>query len=194
VVLRSRKSPAAAPRNPPKKSQESKVSAIQENGGPTIPRKIGLISDTHGLLRPEALQALYGSDLIIHAGDVGDSTILEELRKIAPVAAVRGNVDTAEWAKSLPETAVVEAGGVNIYVLHDANALDLDARAAGFRIVVSGHSHKFGQSERKGVTFLNPGSAGPRRFNLPITVARLDLGVKPWRVEFVDLEKGGRVK
>jgi putative phosphoesterase len=146
------------------------------------------------LLREEALQALRGSDLIIHAGDVGDGDILEALRKIAPVVAVRGNVDTAEWAKSLPETAVVEAGAVNIFVLHDANALDLDPRAAGFQIVVSGHSHKFGQSERKGVTFLNPGSAGPRRFNLPITVALLDLGVRPWRVEFLDLEKGGRVK
>ena len=158
------------------------------------PRKIGLISDTHGLLREEALQALRGSDLIIHAGDVGDSNILEALRKLAPVVAVRGNVDTAEWAKSLPETAVVEAGAVNIYVLHDANALDLDPRAAGFQIVVSGHSHKPGQIERKGVMYVNPGSAGPRRFSLPITVARLDLGVRPWSVEFIDLEKRGRVK
>jgi len=108
--------------------------------------------------------------------------------------AVRGNVDTAEWAKALPETTVVEAGEVNIFVLHDANALDLDPGAAGFQIVVSGYSHKFGRSERKGVMFLNPGSAGPRRFNLPITVARLDVGVRPWSVEFVDLEKGGRVK
>jgi hypothetical protein len=194
VVLRSRKSPAAATRNPPKKLQESKVTVLHENGVRTVPRKIGLISDTHGLLRKEALQALHGLDLIIHAGDVGDSSILDTLRKIAPVVAVRGNVDTAEWAKSLPEIAVVEAGEVNIFVLHDANALDLDPGAAGFQIVVSGHSHKFGQSERKGVMFLNPGSAGPRRFNLPITVARLDVGVRPWSVEFVDLEKGGRVK
>jgi putative phosphoesterase len=193
-VLRSRKSPTAPPRHPSKKSRESKARAIREIGVRTIPRKIGLISDTHGLLREEALQALRGSDLIIHAGDVGDPDMLEALRKIAPVVAVRGNVDTAEWAKSLPETAVVEAGEMNIFVLHDANTLDLDPRAAGFQIVVSGHSHKFGQSERKGVTFLNPGSAGPRRFNLPITVARLDLGVRPWRVEFLDLEKGGRVK
>lgn len=193
-MLRSRKSPATATRNPPKKLPESKVTALHENGVRTIPRKIGLISDTHGLLREEALQALRGLDLIIHAGDVGDSNILDMLRKIAPVVAVRGNVDTAEWAKSLPETAVVEAGGVRILVLHDANALDLDPGAAGFQIVVSGHSHKFGRSERKGVMFLNPGSAGPRRFNLPITVARLDLGVRPWSVEFVDLEKGGRVR
>jgi putative phosphoesterase len=146
------------------------------------------------LLREEALRALHGSDVIIHAGDVGDSNIFEALRKIAPVVAVRGNVDTAEWAKSLPETAVVEAGEANIYVLHDANALDLDPKAAGFQIVVSGHSHRPGQTERNGVVFLNPGSAGPRRFNLPITVARLDLAVRPWCVEFLDLEKGGRVK
>jgi putative phosphoesterase len=158
------------------------------------PRKIGLISDTHGLLREEALDALRSSDLIVHAGDVGDPKILEALRWIAPVVAVRGNVDTAEWAKSLPEMAVAEAGAVHIYVLHDSNGLDLDARAAGFQIVVSGHSHKPGRSERDGVVYINPGSAGPRRFNLPITVARLDLGVTPWSLEFVDLEKGRRVK
>ena len=158
------------------------------------PRQIGLISDTHGLLREEALQALGGSNLIIHAGDVGDPNILEALAKIAPVVAVRGNVDTAEWAKSLPETAVAEARGASIYVLHDCNALDLDPKAAGFHIVVSGHSHKPGRSERNGVLYINPGSAGPRRFTLPITVARLDLAATPWRVEFVDLEKGRRVK
>jgi uncharacterized protein len=158
------------------------------------PRKIGLISDTHGLLREEALEALRGSELIIHAGDVGDSNILDALRKIAPVVAVRGNVDTAEWAKSLPETAAAEAGAVNIYVLHDLNALDLDPAAAGFHIVVSGHSHKPGLSERSGVGYINPGSAGPRRFSLPITVARLNLGVRPWSVEFIDLEKRRRVK
>jgi putative phosphoesterase len=146
------------------------------------------------LLREEALQALRGSELIIHAGDVGDSSILEALRQIAPVVAVRGNVDTEEWAKSLPETAVAEAGAVHIYVLHDLNALDLDAKAAGFHIVVSGHSHKPGQSQRNGVMYINPGSAGPRRFTLPITVARLDLSVSPWSVELVDLEKGRRVK
>jgi putative phosphoesterase len=146
------------------------------------------------LLREEALQALRGSELIIHAGDVGDSSILEALRQIAPVVAVRGNVDTEEWAKSLPETAVAEAGAVHIYVLHDLDALDLDAKAAGFHIVVSGHSHKPGQSQRNGVMYINPGSAGPRRFTLPITVARLDLSVSPWSVELVDLEKGRRVK
>jgi uncharacterized protein len=185
-VPHSRKSRAENPRNPPARNQASLV-------GKT-PRKIGLISDSHGLLREEALQALRGSDLIIHAGDVGDPKILEALRQIAPVVAVRGNVDTADWAKLLPETAVAEAGAVHIYVLHDSNALDLDAKAAGFHIVVSGHSHKPGRSERDGVIYINPGSAGPRRFSLPITVARLDLGVKPWSVEFVDLEKERRVK
>jgi uncharacterized protein len=159
-----------------------------------LPRRIGLISDTHGLLREEALQALRGSDLIIHAGDVGDPRILEALAAIAPVTAVRGNVDSAEWAKSLPETAVAQAAGVNIFVLHDANALDLDPKAAGFHIVVSGHSHKPSRSERNGVLYINPGSAGPRRFTLPITLAQLDLGSTPWKVVFVDLEKGRKVK
>ena len=175
---------------PPRKSRAENARNLTEK----IPSKIGLISDTHGLLRAEALNALRGSDLIIHAGDVGDPKILEALRRIAPVVAVRGNVDAAEWARSLPETAVAEACAVHIYVLHDSNALDLDAKAAGFHIVVSGHSHKPGRSDRNGVVYINPGSAGPRRFNLPITVAWLDLGVTPWSVEFVDLEKGRRVK
>jgi uncharacterized protein len=154
------------------------------------PTRIGLISDTHGLLREEALVALHGSELIVHAGDVGDRDILARLRELAPVVAVRGNVDTEEWARrDLPETAVAEAGDVSIYVLHDVHALDLDPVAAGFQIVVSGHSHKFLQSEKGGVIYVNPGSAGPRRFTLPITVARLDLAVRPWKVEFVDLEK-----
>ena len=151
------------------------------------PKVIGLISDTHGLLRPQALAALEGSDLIIHAGDVGDPEILERLKERAPVFAVRGNIDTEPWAKVLPETEVVEAGDATIYVLHDAKALDLDPAAAGFQIVVSGHSHKPSRAERGGVLFLNPGSAGPRRFDLPVTVALLRLDVSPWKVEFVDL-------
>lgn len=146
------------------------------------------------MLREEALQALRGSDLIIHAGDVGDPGILEDLANIAPLVAVRGNVDTAEWAKSLPETAVAKAGEVNLYVLHDYKTLDLDPKASQFHVVVSGHSHKPSRSERNGVLYINPGSAGPRRFSLPITVATLDLGAKPWRVELVDLEKGRTVK
>src|SRR5882724_10396229 len=152
-------------------------------------KRIGLISDTHGLLRKEALEALRGSQLIIHAGDVGKPEILEELRKIAPVVAVRGNVDTEPWAQALPETAVAETGAVLIYVLHDVNALDLNPAAAGFHIVVSGHSHKPGKTERNGVLYINPGSAGPRRFQLPVTVARLNLGRAPYEVEFVDLEE-----
>jgi putative phosphoesterase len=153
------------------------------------PKRIGLISDTHGLLREEALRALSGSELIVHAGDVGKPEILDALRKLAPVIAVRGNVDTAEWARVLPVTAVADAGAVQIYVLHDVKALDLNPAAAGFHVVVSGHSHQFGRSERSGVLYINPGSAGPRRFQLPITVARLELTKAPWDLEFVDLEK-----
>ena len=150
-------------------------------------KRIGLISDTHGLLRKEAVEALRGSELILHPGDVGNAEILEELRKIAPVIAVRGNVDTAPWAQALPETAVAQAGAALIYVLHDVNALDLNPAASGFHIVVSGHSHKPGKSERDGVLYINPGSAGPRRFRLPVTVAHLRLGRLPYEVEFVDL-------
>jgi putative phosphoesterase len=149
---------------------------------------IGLISDTHGLLRPEALAAMRGSDLIIHAGDVGDAAIIEELKAIAPVVAVRGNIDKEAWASRLPLTATVETGSMLIYVLHDIAQLDLDPVAAGINFVVSGHSHKPGQSERGGVTYLNPGSCGPRRFRLPVTVARLDLRQAPWSVEFIQLD------
>lgn len=153
------------------------------------PKRIGLISDTHGLLREEALRALRGSDLIVHAGDVGDPEILDKLRELAPVVAVRGNVDMQEWAAALPTTAIADAGTVQIYVLHDVKAIDLDPAKAGFHIVVSGHSHQPGRSERSGVLYINPGSAGPRRFQLPTTVARLDVGKTPWTVEFVDLGK-----
>jgi hypothetical protein len=148
---------------------------------------IGLISDTHGLLRPEALRALEGSDLIIHAGDVGDPKILEKLKTLAPVFAVRGNVDTEAWSQALPETEVVETASDTIYVLHDVHALALDPAAAGFRVVVSGHSHKPGKTERRGALYINPGSAGPRRFDLPVTLARLSLNYSPWKVEFVEL-------
>jgi putative phosphoesterase len=154
-------------------------------------KRIGLISDTHGLLRKEAVEALRGSELILHAGDVGKPEILEQLREIAPVVAVRGNVDKDPWAKALPETAVAEAGTVLIYILHDVKALDLNPAASGFHIVVSGHTHKAGKSERDGVLYINPGSAGPRRFQLPVTVARLNLGRVPYEVEFVDLEVPG---
>src|ERR1022692_4573373 len=149
---------------------------------------VGLISDTHGLLRPAAVRALAGSDLIIHAGDVGSPEILAALRAVAPVVVVRGNVDTGAWASALPATTVAEVGGTLIYVLHDLNELDLDAAAAGFAVVVSGHSHKPGSAERGGVLFVNPGSAGRRRFKLPVTVARLHWGRKPWRVGFIALD------
>jgi uncharacterized protein len=148
---------------------------------------IGLISDTHGLLRPEAAKALEGCDLIIHAGDVGRPEILANLGEIAPVVAVRGNVDKGEWALRLPVSAVVETPLVRIYVLHDIQQLDLDPLSAGFGIVVSGHSHKAHREERSGVLYVNPGSAGPRRFRLPVTLALLRLGRPPWDVEFIDL-------
>jgi len=134
---------------------------------------VGVISDTHGLLRPEATEALKGSDLIVHAGDVGGAQILEQLRAIAPTFAVRGNVDTGEWAKALPMTDVVEVGQLQLYVLHDVAALDLDPKAAGFAAVIYGHSHRPDAELRHGVLFLNPGSAGPRRFTLPIAIAKL---------------------
>jgi uncharacterized protein len=150
---------------------------------------LGLISDTHGLLRKEALHALRGSDLILHAGDVGKPEIIDQLEQVAPVVAVRGNIDTAPWAVVLPETAVVECASIHIYVLHDVNALDLKPAATGFDMVISGHSHKPAQNERDGVLYLNPGSAGPRRFSLPITVGKLDLNLRPWRMELIELSR-----
>lgn len=148
---------------------------------------IGLISDTHGLLRPQALAALQSSDLIIHAGDVGNPEIIEQLHAVAPVVAVRGNIDRGYWAAQLPVTAIVEAGAARIYILHDIKQLDLDPVTTQFNIVISGHSHKPARTERSGVLYVNPGSAGPRRFHLPITVARLNLLQFPWTVEFIDL-------
>jgi len=134
---------------------------------------VGVISDTHGLLRPEAVAPLRGSDYIIHAGDVGDAEILKQLNAIAPLTAVRGNVDREPWARKLPETQVLEAGGISIYVLHSVADLDLKPEAAGFAAVVSGHSHMPKQEVRNGVLYFNPGSAGPRRFKLPVSVGRL---------------------
>ena len=142
-------------------------------GGRAI--SVGVISDTHGLLRPEAAEALKGSELIVHAGDVGDASVLERLRAIAPTIAVRGNIDTSTWARTLPLTEVVEAGELQIYVLHDLASLDLDPKAAGFAAVISGHTHRPAADLRDGVLFLNPGSAGPRRFTLPVAVARLEV-------------------
>lgn len=134
---------------------------------------IGVISDTHGLLRLEALNALQNSDLIIHAGDIGKPEVIEALKSIAPVVAIRGNNDKGRWARRFPETAVVEIGKVRIYVIHDVKELEIDPAAAGFRVVISGHSHQPAVRRRNGVLYLNPGSAGPRRFKLPVAVARL---------------------
>jgi putative phosphoesterase len=135
--------------------------------------RIGLISDTHGLLRPEALAFLQGCDHIVHGGDIGNAGILATLSAIAPLTAVRGNNDRASWAESLPETQLVRFGDVVLYVLHDLAQLDIDPAAAGVRVVVAGHSHKPSVQERNGVLYVNPGSAGPRRFKLPIAVGEL---------------------
>jgi putative phosphoesterase len=135
--------------------------------------RIGLISDTHGLVRPEALQALAGVDRIIHAGDVGGAAVIEALSDIAPVDVVRGNNDKDPWGAQLPGWLALEFEGVNIHVLHDLKEIDVDPAAAGFRVVIAGHSHKPVVTERDDVLFVNPGSAGPRRFSLPVTVGYL---------------------
>jgi putative phosphoesterase len=137
--------------------------------------RIGIISDTHGLLRPEALAALAGVDAILHAGDVGGVEILERLRQIAPVTAIRGNVDGFGPCSQLPETEVVEFAGSSMYMLHDVQALDLDPAAASFAAVISGHSHQPKILTHKGVLYFNPGSAGPRRFSLPVSLGFLDI-------------------
>ena len=148
---------------------------------------IGVISDTHGLLRPEAVEALCGSDCILHAGDVGAAKILEGLAEIAPVTAIRGNVDTAQWAHSLPATEAVDVGGVSIYMLHDLGQLDLNPRAAGFHVVIYGHSHKPKIEEKNGVLYFNPGSAGPRRFGLPVSLGKLIIEAGRVRAELIQL-------
>jgi putative phosphoesterase len=136
---------------------------------------IGVISDTHGLLRPEALAALQGSDYIVHAGDIGDPRILNTLAAIAPITAVRGNVDHGEWAQKVPATNVLEIGEISIYVLHSLQELDLKPEAAKFAVVIYGHSHVPKQEMKNGVLYFNPGSAGPKRFKLPVSVGRLTI-------------------
>lgn len=148
---------------------------------------LGVISDTHGVLRPPAVAALRGSDRILHTGDVGSAEILDTLARVAPVTAIRGNVDTEPWARALPETEIVEAGGVLIYMLHDLARLDLKPDAAGFRIVVYGHSHRPKIEKKNGVLYFNPGSAGPRRFNLPVSVGRLTIERGSARAELIEL-------
>jgi putative phosphoesterase len=135
--------------------------------------RVGLISDTHGVLRPQAIEALRGSDRIVHAGDIGHPDVIEKLAMLAPVTAVRGNNDISPWAMQVPVTQILRAGEARIYVIHDLAQLPVDPAAAGFHAVISGHSHRPLISERNGVLFVNPGSAGPRRFNLPVSVAEL---------------------
>ncbi|MDB5732101.1 MAG: phosphodiesterase, family [Variovorax sp.] len=149
--------------------------------------RIGLISDTHGLLRPEALAFLRGCDHIVHGGDIGDAALLAKLAALAPVTVVRGNNDRADWARAIAETEFVQVGEVFLYALHDLALLDIDPAAAGVRVVVSGHSHRPAIDERDGVLYVNPGSAGPRRFSLPISAGELLIEgstVTPRIVEF----------
>jgi uncharacterized protein len=149
--------------------------------------RVGVISDTHGLLRPEAVRALRGSDLILHAGDVGAGEVLDTLETIAPVVAVRGNNDTGPWAAALPASEIVEVEAATLYVIHDLSQLDVDPAAARFAAVVSGHSHRPARSVREGVLYLNPGSAGPRRFRLPVAVATLTVRGSALRAKLIEL-------
>jgi len=147
---------------------------------------VGVISDTHGLVRPQALEALAGANIIIHAGDIGSAEVIAQLESVAPVIPIRGNNDHGEWAEKIPTIEIVEVGCQSIYVLHDVNELDLDPAAAQFAAVIAGHSHRPSVERRAGVLYVNPGSAGPRRFKLPVSVARLhvdDAGVEAELVE-----------
>jgi putative phosphoesterase len=156
-------------------------------------RTIGLISDTHGLLRPEALDLLAGSDFIVHAGDIGSPEIIAELARVAPVTAIRGNVDKGAWARLLPTTDVLEiTSAKRVYVLHNIEDLDLDPVAAGFRVIVHGHSHKPGFRCKDGVLYVNPGSAGPRRFSLPISIGRLVFNGDAVAVELTEIKLAPR--
>jgi putative phosphoesterase len=148
---------------------------------------VGTISDTHGLLRPEALEALKDSDVIVHAGDIGDPEFLKKLAKIAPVTAIRGNIDRDSWARRIPTTTVLDAGGRLIYVVHNLAELDLKPEAAGFAVVIYGHSHIAKQQVKNGVLYFNPGSAGPRRFRLPVTVGRLIVHQARMTAEVINL-------
>jgi len=152
------------------------------------PIRVGLISDTHGLLRPEALAALADSDLLVHAGDIGGAAILTRLSTIARVTAVRGNNDRGAWADALRDIEQIDVGGVRIFVIHDVNAMAVDPAAAGIDVVVSGHSHRPASGRRAGVLYVNPGSAGPRRFRLPISVATLTIDASRVDVGFATLD------
>jgi putative phosphoesterase len=149
--------------------------------------KIGVISDTHGLLRPEAIAALRDVDRILHAGDVGNPEILDRLRELAPVTAVRGNIDRGTWAEALPENEFIEAEGVSIYMLHNVAHLDLKPEAAGVRVVIFGHSHQPKMEEKSGALYFNPGSAGPRRFHLPVSVGTIEIEKRKLKGEIINL-------
>lgn len=151
------------------------------------PLRIGVIADTHNLLRPEALERLRGCDRLLHLGDIGKPAILDALRELAPLEVVRGNNDTDDWAEALPETLSLEAGGLRLYLIHDLKQLSIDPRAEGFDLVLAGHSHKPLDEVRDGVRYLNPGSAGPRRFKLPISLAILTISEGHAEVEMVSL-------
>jgi len=153
----------------------------------TTKKLIGIISDTHGLVRPQALEALKDVDMILHAGDIGSQDVLDTLNDIAPVVAVRGNNDKADWARSLPDWEVVEVGGVSIYMLHDVKEIEISPSGGGFQVVVGGHSHKPSVEERRGVLFVNPGSAGPRRFTLPVSLAHLHVVGEKVEARIVEL-------
>ncbi|QTA82934.1 Phosphodiesterase, MJ0936 family [Desulfonema limicola] len=148
---------------------------------------IAVISDTHGLLRPSVFDAFKGADMILHAGDVCGTSIIDELLKIAPVTAVRGNMDGGKWAEQLPGTEVVEAGGILIYMLHDLNKIDLDPETAGFNVVISGHTHQPAIINKDNVLYLNPGSAGPRRFDYPVSAALLEIHGKSLNPRIIEL-------
>ena len=155
--------------------------------------RVGLLSDTHGLLRPEARAFLIGCDYIIHGGDIGGAEILDELAAVAPLFAVRGNNDTQAWAKRLPETELIRVGNVFVYVIHNLAELDIDPRAAGVRVVVSGHSHIPKVGERDGILYVNPGSCGPRRFKLPISAGEIMVSGSAVEARLVDLSGSVRV-
>ena len=153
----------------------------------TTGKLIGIISDTHGLVRPQALEALKSVDMILHAGDIGSKDVLDTLNELAPVVAVRGNNDKADWARSLPDWEVVEVGNVSIYMLHDVKEIDISPSGAGFQVVVSGHSHQPAVQEQRGVLYINPGSAGPRRFTLPVSVAHLHVLGEKLQANIIEL-------